>query len=141
MAYDGQVLYICILEHLKFHRAYAVTVSGGRLNPCGHMIACFDGGRKHYFHIAGFYSRPKYMDENGYARYLRENGKSELRREVIHLEDIDASVRKIHELLSKPWAWGVLPNNCAHFVEEVFQAGGAQVGSYSNCPTLEDFSF
>jgi hypothetical protein len=41
-------------------------------------------------------------------------------------------------LLSKPWFWGILPNNCIVFVEEVLQAGGAtNFGLYSNCPVLQ----
>lgn len=46
---------------------------------------------------------------------------------------------KLEELLAAKWTWGVLPHNCASFVEEVVQAGGSDAGLYSNCPALETF--
>jgi len=32
--------------------------------------------------------------------------------------------------------WGVLPNNCVAFVEEIIAAGGGNWNSYSNCPAV-----
>jgi hypothetical protein len=43
---------------------------------------------------------------------------------------------KLEELLSKSWLWGVLPNNCVAFVEEVIAAGGGTWSSGSNCPAI-----
>ena len=50
-----------------------------------------------------------------------------------------ASQWRLEELLVDPWTWLILPNNCAHFVEEVLQAGGSKAGLYSNCPSKEVF--
>ena len=70
----------------------------------------------------------------GYTRYLNENGKSEIRRRVLSLPDPDAASMYLEELMANKWTWGVLPNNCVAFVEEVIAAGGGTWSSYSNCP-------
>ena len=44
--------------------------------------------------------------------------------------------RKLEEVLSKPWAWALLPNNCVAFVEDIVAAGGATWSSASNCPAI-----
>ena len=82
-------------------------------------------------------TRPFYMNEPGYVRYFRENGKREMYRQNVPLPDPHGAQRKIDSLASKPWLWGVLPHNCASFVEEIIAAGGGNVGLYSNCPALE----
>jgi hypothetical protein len=38
--------------------------------------------------------------------------------------------------MANTWTWGVIPNNCVSFVEEVIKAGGGTWSSYSNCPDL-----
>lgn len=133
MAFDGEVLDVCI--PIQFAAAACVIVTGDRLNPCGHALLWADG---HYFHIAEFHGRPKHMDEQGFQRYLSENGKSELGRHRRQLQWPNEAYVKLNELLIKPWLWMMLPNNCIVFVEEVLQAGGAtNFGLYSNCPTLQ----
>jgi hypothetical protein len=79
------------------------------------------------------------MTEQGYNHYLATNDKKEIRRTHVVLKDPAAALLKLEELLSKKWSWWVLPNNCARFVEDVVQAGGADVGLLSNCPALENF--
>ena len=77
-----------------------------------------------------------YMNYSGYRRYLKETGKSELRRKKIELPNPSGSLLYIERLLSEKWTWAVLPHNCVSFVEAVIEAGGGSWGSYSNCPAL-----
>ena len=79
------------------------------------------------------------MDGPGYQRYLDDSGKKELKRFEVLIRKPQAAMLKLEELLAVKWTWGVLPNNCASFVEEIVQAGGSTAGLYFNCPTLEDF--
>ena len=46
---------------------------------------------------------------------------------------------KLEQLAAAKWFWGVLPHNCASFVEEVVRAGGSSAGLYFNCPARERF--
>ena len=138
MAYEGEHLYQCNRFRYPWSFAHIVLVSGAKWNPCGHAILNAGGAGGHYFHIAGDgYARPFYMNQAGYDRYLSENKKREIRRQYVHLPKPDSAQAKLDELASKPWLWGVLPNNCAAFVEEIVRAGGSKVGIYSNCPALE----
>jgi hypothetical protein len=93
-----------------------------------------------YVHIAGFYKVPKFMHESGYKRYLKENGKREIRRWIVKLPNPQGAHKKLHELIEKPWLWGIVAHNCASFVEEVVQAGGSKAGVYLNCPIAEPFA-
>ncbi|MCB2262984.1 MAG: hypothetical protein LGR52_08610 [Candidatus Thiosymbion ectosymbiont of Robbea hypermnestra] len=135
--YDGDHINFCRV--FDFSRAYAVVVNGAWWNPCGHMLLNTGGKGGWYFHIAEVRGLPKFMNEAGYQRYLKENNKREIRRTYVKIKDPAASNRKLEELLSKPWTWFLMPNNCAGFVEEVLQAGGTSAGLYSNCPTAETF--
>jgi len=139
MAYEGEVLQLCGMIPFDFRAAFAVVVSGVAINPCGHMLMNVGGGTGYYIHIAGRNTYPKYMNEAGYQRYLIENNKTELSRTAVKLKHPERSLAKLEELLSKTWAWWVLPHNCAAFVEEVLQAGGTRAGLYSNCPAMESF--
>jgi hypothetical protein len=133
MSFHGEVLNTCI--PLPFTSTACIIVSGDGPNPCGHALLHTDG---HYFHVAGFYDRPTHMDEIGYRKYLADSGKLELGRYRRHMRFPSAAYVKLTTLLAKPWFWGVLPNNCIVFVEEVLQAGGAtNFGLYSNCPVLQ----
>ena len=133
MSFQGEVLETCI--PLPFANTACIIVSGDGPNICGHALLFTDG---HYFHIAGFYDRPMHMDEEGYKRYIAESGKRELGRHRPFIRNPSLAYMKLTELLIKPWLWGVLPNNCIVFVEEVLQAGGAtNFGIYSNCPVLQ----
>lgn len=126
-------------SYFDFSKSYAVVVSGADWNPCGHLLLNTGGLGGYYFHIAEFYGYPKYMDETGYKRYLKENGKEELSRIHVPISNPQACMLKLEELLIKKWRWGGVPNNCASFVEEILQAGGSTAGLYSNCPTKEIF--
>ena len=76
------------------------------------------------------------MTEAGYVRYLRESRKRELNRISLDIPNPDGLYARLEELMATKWLWGVLPHNCVGFVEELLDAGGADWGSYSNCPAL-----
>ena len=137
--YEGAKMIVCPLEESDFHHVCAVVVSGDGINACGHTLLHIGNSWSWYVHIAGFYNAPKFMHESGYRRYLKENSKRELRRWPIKLPNPKRAHEKLHELIEKPWLWGILAHNCASFVEEVVQAGGSKVGIYLNCPIAEPF--
>lgn len=83
--------------------------------------------------------RPHYMQELGFRRYLRENGKRVLSQRSVKTTRPEAAQFKLDQLMSKRWLWLMAPNNCASFLEEVVQAGGSTADLYLNCPTLERF--
>lgn len=136
--YMGEIMRQCV-QPFNFRQTFAVVVTGDFWNPCGHMLLNTGSRGGHYFQIAGYYKRPHYMREEGYQRYLKENNKRELSRTFIPIKDPDGANMKLQELLAKPWAWFVVPNNCVTFIEDVVQAGGADIGLYSNCATREVF--
>ncbi len=144
MGYQGDVLNYSP-GNLDFSVVYAVVVSGDFPNPCGHALlfvhttnaTSSDDG--FYFQVAQAHGLPRYMNTEGYSRYLRENDKKELTRYAVPITNPTASFQKLISLMGKKWVWGVLPNNCAAFVEDVVKAGGASAGLYSNCPKLEGF--
>ena len=74
-AYQGDLIKQC--QQFKFGDANAVVVSGSSWNPCGHMLLNTGGPNGYYFHIAEVKGRPRYMDHDGYKRYLEENDKRE----------------------------------------------------------------
>ena len=142
-AYEGEILNECGTVNLDFSVAYVVAVSGSGPNVCGHLLVYAGGGGGTYFHVAGSTPKnlltayPHYMSEAGYRRYLKENKKTELRRVRVRLSNPDGASLYIENLMAEKWTWGVLPNNCVAFVEEVIAAGGGDwAGSYSNCPAL-----
>ncbi|HEY5744829.1 MAG TPA: hypothetical protein VIU12_02025 [Chryseolinea sp.] len=137
--YEGDPLLFCPSKMFGFEETYAVVVSGSGPNFCGHLILSTGGKGGDYFHVAGVHTVPRMMSQKGYDRYLRENGKKELRRFKVTISNSVAAMLKVEELLAAKWTWGVLPHNCASFVEEVVQAGGSTAGLYSNCPALERF--
>ena len=141
MAYEGEIISVCPVEMYDFANAYAVVVSGSGPNFCGHLLLNLGGDGGVYLHVAGgIRAYPKEMDQEGYDRYLKENNKREFRRSRVIISYPDRAMRKIEELLSTKWTWGVLPHNCASFVEEIVEAGGSGAGLYSNCPALETFN-
>jgi hypothetical protein len=132
MKYVGSELSECL--NLPFNSAACVIVSGDGINLCGHALLFASG---YYFHVSGVHERPRYMAEQGYRRYLAEAGKAELGRYPRQLTRPAAAYSKLQQLMGARWLWGVLPNNCIVFVEQVLQAGGAtSFGLYSNCPVL-----
>lgn len=146
MGYAGERMLLNQVGACDFSRAHAIVVSGDGPNVCGHMLLNTGGRGGMYFHVSEVYDYPKYMVEEGYQCYLRENEKEELGRFWVKLTDPEASRAKLEELLTEKWLWAVLPNNCVAFVETVFQAGGADFSSSTNCPAvlpaqrqLEDF--
>lgn len=122
-----------------FSKSYAVVVSGDGVNFCGHMLLNVGGTSGWYFHVAGLYAFPRFMYSKEFSRYLTENSKKELRRTSLSIPEHRLANQTLQQLLREKWLWGVLPNNCANFVEEVVHAGGGEGGLILNCPTLETF--
>jgi len=139
MAYEGDLAVECPSHAHDFSNTWVIVVSGAAINPCGHMILNVGGIGGTYVHVAGVRGFPRFMSEMGYRRYLTENGKKELRRARVPISKPDAAMVKLEWLLSQKWTWGVLPHNCAAFVEDVVRAGGSNAGLYLNCPTIETF--
>jgi hypothetical protein len=136
--YLGEIMHQCPIKPFDFKMTRAVIVSGVPGNFCGHCILHTGGGW--YFHVDGGYNRPWFIREEGYMRYLKENGKHEIRRWIIHIPNPAGAHAKLEELLTKQWLWGILIHNCASFVEEVVKAGGSNAGMYFNCPSVEPFA-
>jgi hypothetical protein len=141
--YEGKILDTCGTLDVDFTTSYVIAVSGDGPNVCGHMLIYAAGKRGYYFHVAGnaisnyLTAYPHYMDDAGYRRYIKESGKRELRRVKVAMSNPDGALLYLEEVMSKKWTWGVLPNNCVAFVEELVKAGGGDWGgSYSNCPAL-----
>lgn len=135
MAYNGEILDQCGLLEIDCSRVDVVAVSG--ITPCGHAllrVGSKQGG--YYFHVAGVKELPHYMNESGYQRYLKEEGKTEWRRVPVYLPQPQAALIYLEGLMANTWTWLVLPNNCVAFVEEVIKAGGGDWASNSNCPAI-----
>jgi hypothetical protein len=145
MAYEGEILNACGAINMDFSVASIVAVSGDGPNVCGHLLLHSQKGGGYYFHVTGDPNAsglkqargyPMYMNEAGYRKYLKETGKTELRRRTIELPNPEGAMLYIESLLAEKWTWAVLPHNCVAFVEEVIKAGGGNWGSYSNCPVV-----
>jgi hypothetical protein len=142
MAYEGEILDMCGIMNPDFSRLSVVVVSGSGPNVCGHMLLYVESGGGYYLHVAtgdqlgGVRGYPRYMTESGYRRYLKENNKREIRRLPVSVADPSGAYLHLERLMSERWNWGVLPNNCVAFAEDVISAGGGTWASASNCPTL-----
>lgn len=129
--YRGEYLRTWRAIRFPWSQSNAVVVSGAGPNFCGH--AMLNAGH-HYFHIDGLHDYPLYMDEIGYKRFLKENGKREISRHPVSLSNPEGAQRKLEELSAKRWLWLILPHNFAAYIEEIFRAGGSKSGIFSNCP-------
>lgn len=136
MGYEGELLNSCGAIHIDPSNLQVVAVSGDGPNFCGHLLLHTPRGGGYYFHVVGLRGNPRYMNEAGYQRYLKEAKKSELRRRSLDLPNPQGALLHIESLLADPWTWGGVPHNCVTFVEGVIKAGGGNWGSYSNCPAL-----
>jgi hypothetical protein len=147
MAYEGDILNSCPVD-LDFSNTQAIVVSGVSWNPCGHMILTCgtDSSNCWFFHVAGqgrkewggIYAYPKFMrGETNYQRYLKDNGKSEIRRLDAKVTNPSGAYQKLTELMISKWFWGVLPHNCAAFARDIITAGGGDVTVLLNCPDQE----
>ncbi len=134
MSYSGETMSQCRWWDLDLSKASVVAVSGDGPNVCGHLLLFVGSGGGFYFHVAEFHGQPRYMTQDGYLRYLREAGKSEIRRVPVSIPNPNAARSELERLLSENWTWLVVPNNCVSFVEEVIAAGGGTWASTSNCP-------
>lgn len=135
MIYEGEELNACGIINTDFSQVEAVAVSGDGPNVCGHLLLYNPKGGI-YFHVAGLRAFPRYMTDGGFKRYLSETGKTELRRRRLDLPNPSGAYIYMESLLAEKWTWGVLPNNCVAFVEEIIKAGGGNWYSMSNCPAV-----
>ena len=136
MAYEGELLEACGVLDLDFSRTYVVAVTGSGPNVCGHMLVYVDYNGGYYLHVAEVRGYPRYMTEDGFKQYLKENNKSEIRRVRVDLPNPQGAYLYMERLLSAKWNWYVLPNNCVSFAEELIAAGGSTWASASNCPAV-----
>jgi hypothetical protein len=137
MSYSGEIMDQCGVIEIDCSSVAVVAVSGDGPNICGHLLIHTGPARGgYYFHVAELRGFPRYMSETGYRRYLREAGKTEIRRRYLNLPDPQGALLYLEELMANKWTWLVVPNNCVAFVEEVIRAGGGTWGSYSNCPDI-----
>lgn len=146
MAYEGDVMTVCGLVQFDFKTTSIVAVSGASWNQCGHLLVHSAAGGGLYFHAVGdpdgryivgkIRGFPRFMSDANYRRYLKENGKRELRRRSVHLKNPLGATSYVERALAAKWTWGVLPNNCVAFVESVIQAGEGEWYSYTNCPVI-----
>ncbi len=136
MSYDGEVMDGCGGLDLDLANSYVVAVSGSGPNFCGHLLFYTSSGGGHYFHVAELHGRPKHMSQSGFARYLQEAGKTEIRRVYVPLPEPQAALNYLDALMRANWTWLLLPNNCVAFCEEIISAGGGTWSSASNCPSV-----
>jgi hypothetical protein len=122
MAYEGELMLSC--KPLDFRNAYAIVVSGARLNPFGHMLLNTGGPRGTYFQVSDVYGNPRMMDAKQFQRYLAENNKTIITVMRLVIPEPGKSQLKLEEILSKKWAWGAVAHNCESMVEEIVTAGG-----------------
>ncbi len=102
-----------------------MSYEGELLNACG--VIDLDFSRTYVVAVSG--SGPN-------VRYLKEAGKTELRRLRVDLPKPNDAFLYLERLMSERWNWAVLPNNCVAFAEEIIKEGGGTWASGSNCPTV-----
>ena len=124
MAYEGDELNFCPPHMFDFRRTSAVVVSGDGPNKWGHMLLNTGGNGGMYFQVAGVITRPRFMNEAGYQRYLKETGKSELKRIAVFVPRPEAAQLKLEQVLNESWTWGAVIHNCETLVETIILAGG-----------------
>lgn len=137
MAYYGEHLNQCLAKTFDWNLTQVIVVSGASWNPCGHaLLRVGVSPNSFYFHVAPpWISKPRYMRESGFQRYLAEHEKEVLNRIQVHIPHPEKAQAKLDELLNVNWPWLGIPSNCASFVERVIQAGGANIGVLLQCPT------
>jgi hypothetical protein len=139
MGYNGEHLSRCPERAFEFtHDASIVVVTGDGPNFCGHGLLNTNNCGGWYFHVTGeVYTQPWFMDAQGYGRYMRENGKQEIRRIPLLIKEPKKAREKLMDLLSQKWLWMGIPHNCVTFVETVASAGGSAFELRWNCPGPE----
>ncbi|MFD2520215.1 hypothetical protein [Emticicia soli] len=130
MAYEGEPLNYCP-ANLDLSKVEMIVVSGS--TKYGHSLLYIPKNGL-YFQIAGIHAYPTMMNELGYRRYLKENGKWELGRIIYALPQPEGAYYELMMSTSKKWVWGGVFNNCTTFVEEVIRAGGSS-SRINNFPT------
>src|ERR1700761_1450283 len=119
MAYEGELVTYCPATMSQFAKTYAVIVSGAKLNPYGHMLLNTGGPGGTYFQISEVYGDPRFMNEEQFQRYLKENGKIIVTVLPQRITNPQAAQLKLEQLLSEKWLWGAVVHNCEVFVEDI----------------------
>jgi hypothetical protein len=135
MSYSGEIMDQCGVIEIDCSSVAVVAVRGDGPDGCSHLLIHTGPARGgYYFYVTELHGYPRYMNEIGYRRYLRETGKTEIRRRNLTLPDPQGASRYLEKLMASKWTWLVAPDDCVAFVEEVIRAGGGTWGFYSNCP-------
>lgn len=137
MSYSGRKLTACEVGLFEAKSDFHfVLVSGMKVNPCHHALLNIGGLTGYYVHIGEWISKPYFMNQGEYKRYLIENDKVELKRRYIHVPRPAQALLGLEKMLSETWVWWVIANNCVTFVEKIVNAGGAHFSVSLNCPKL-----
>jgi hypothetical protein len=131
--YLGENMSSCPSRMLQWSSTSAIILNGSPLNICGHQALRVGA---YYFQILRVHGFPTYMNEKGYRLRLAQTGQREVRRDQIFIRDPERAQAKLTELMAKRWLWGILAHNCANFVAQIIEAGGAPRHLYSQCPRL-----
>lgn len=119
---------------MNWRNTEIVIVTGDMPNPCGHMILSVD---RNYYHFDG----PKPIDfprrlgtHTDYLSYLSRTNKYELMRRKASISFPDKAEKRLNELLTSKWWYGLFTHNCASFVKEILNAGGNWDAFMEICP-------
>lgn len=125
--------------------------------PCGHIlikIGVLNQGvsKNLYFHIPGpgldrgvqlrygINTRPFFMDDIGFHRYLQENKKDKNRIvrivKPITTEDKKIISRNLYTLMMMKWTYSPTSYNCQTFIEAIVESTNAQIADNTirDCP-------
>lgn len=131
MPYCGELMLQCPRARFDFSRTYIVIVTGS--TKYGHMLLNVGGRGGDYFHVvgvnahvenAGLIAYPRWMNEQGYQRYLSESGKRELRRFRAVITEPNEAMLELERYMARRNLYLGRWLNCVTFVEAVIQAGG-----------------
>jgi hypothetical protein len=139
--YEGEALNMAGVRQTDFSESVIVAVRGSGRHPRDHLLIHGGERRGYYHHLAAVHDCPRYMDEPGYARYLKESGRAEVRRVKVTLANPAGARRYLTKLLAERWIWGALPPDGTVFVERIVKAGGGDWGGSRDHPTSADHDF
>jgi len=134
MAYEGELLNYCPAKLFDFNNTWIVVVSGSRImwhghtvvsNKYGHMLLNTGGPGGKYFQTAGgLYDRPRFMDEQQFQRYLKDNDKFIITVFRVNIPHPYKSQARLGEIFAEKRLWLGTVHNCEALVEDIVTAGG-----------------
>lgn len=130
--YEGAAMIVGPFEVSDFQHVCAVIVTGSGVNACGHTLLHVGESWSWYVHIARPYKLPKFIPESNYMRYLRENGKREIRRWIVKLPNPKGAHEKLHELIQNHgsgalWLITALPLRKKSYEQAVAKPGSISI--------------